>query len=598
MRRAHYLQRLKSARYPRELMAFDCETEPHYVDELTVEHKLVFGWACYSRWQHEAYWTDPQWFRFETGEELWQWVHETARPKKTTYIYSHNVNFDWQATSALQLLPTLGYQCDQAILEDPPNAFRFRGHGKSLRLLDSFNYFYASLKQIGDRIGLPKLDMPNDWLDPTLADQYCIRDTEIVLRAIQEWIAWLRRNELGSLAISLAAQSMNAYRYRFMDHDIYIDDNDKARALERRSYFGGRVEAWQVSTPVDSVTSLDINSMYPYVMREESYPVKLNTVLKRATPAELQRWLKVKCAVADVTIRTDEPAYPLREDDKLLFPVGEFRTVLTTPELKHALSARRVQAIHEVALYDHAPIFTSYMDTLYALRVEAMNAEDDTAVYFIKKMINSLYGKWAQRGGHEEIIGYTDDLSLRVEREFDLDTREEYRIRYIGGVITRRSLDTESRQSFPAISSHVTAHGRMLLWRLMQQAGLEHVYYVDTDSLHVDAFGLWNLLDEIDPQRLGALKVEKCIARAIYYGPKDYYLDGAQKTKGVRAKATEVARGEYEQDQFVSLRGACLRGHSGGPLVRRVRKKLRRVYTKGTVDASGRVLPFIRSETE
>lgn len=594
MRNPHYLPRLKTARYPRELIAFDCETEPHYHDEVTVEHRLVFGWACYSRWIEEQTWSEPQWHRFETGLELWEWVHETARPKQQTYIYSHNVNFDWQASAMLTNLPLLGYVCDQAILEDPPNAFRFRGHGKTLRLLDSFNYFYASLKQIGDRIGLPKLDMPDTWLSPEQSDAYCQRDTLIVLRAVQQWIAWLRDNGLGSLAISLAAQSMNAYRYRFMDHDIFLDDSEKARTLERKSYFGGRVEAYHVHTPIDSVTCLDINSMYPYVMRENTYPTKLRTVLTHATVEELHRWLRVCCLVADVTLTTNVPAYPERGDGKLLFPTGTFRTTLTTPELQHALTYAEIHEIHQVALYDHAPIFTKYMDDLYALRVEAMQQEDDTAVYFLKKMINSLYGKWAQRGGHEEIIAYTDDLSLRVEDEWDATDNVHYRIRYIGGVVTRRSLDTESRNSFPAISSHVTAHGRMMLWRLIEKAGRNHVYYTDTDSLHVDVFGLWNLLNEIDPQRLGALKVEKCIDRAIYYGPKDYFLDGEQKTKGVRARATEVERGVYEQEQFVSLRGSCIRQWSGGPLVRRTRKRLARVYTKGDVDASGRVLPFVR----
>lgn len=598
MRQPHYLAPLKTARYPRELMAFDCETVPRRIDDDTVEHRLLFGWVCYSRWVNESQWSDPIWHRFETGPELWEWVADTARPKQSTFIYAHNVNFDWQATSMLQVLPTMGWVCDQAILEDPPNAFRYRKGDKTLRLLDSFNYFYASLKDIGNRIGLPKLDMPDDWQSDELSDTYCQRDALIVLVAIQQWIAWLREHRLGSLAISLAAQSMKAYRYRFMTEPIFIDDNDKARAIERRSYCGGRVEAWQVGTPVDSVTSLDINSMYPHLMREHTYPTKLYGVYKDIRFSEMDRWRKRYLMAAHVELDTDEPVYPLRADNKLLFPTGRFRTTLCTPELLHAYDAGRVVRITQAALYEHAHIFRDYMDELYALRLEAMATGDDTAVYFLKKLINSLYGKWAQRGGHEEIIGYTDDLSLRVEDEIDLDTGERFRIRYIGGVITRRELTTESRESFPAISSHVTSYGRLLLWRLMQKAGIEHVYYLDTDSLHVDQFGLWNLLDEIDPTRLGALKVEKCISRAIYYGPKDYCLDGVQRTKGVRARATEVSRGVYEQEQFVSLRGACSRQWSGGPLVRRSRKNLSRVYSKGTVDATGRALPFVRSDID
>lgn len=594
-RKPHWLRPVKRAAYPRELIAFDTETAAVWLDDDTCENVLTFGWACYSRYIKESQWSEPKWFRFTTGQQLWEWIGNVSRPKQQTYVYCHNVNFDWQTTDMCRILPSLGWTCDQAIINDPPNAFRWRRDNKTLRLLDSFNYFYASLAQIGDRIDLPKLTSKHAYHFEILDDDYCRRDSLIVLRAVQQWIEWLRTNDLGSLAISLAAQSMNAYKHHFLHHNIYIDDNDDAQDLARLSYFGGRVEAWRVGVPVSNVYCLDVNSLYPYVMREQSYPVKLHGVYKRVRLAELSRWLDKYSVVATVLLDTREPAYPERGESKLLFPVGQFWTTLTTPELKHALAHNRIRECSTASIYDSAPMFREYMDTFYDLRLEAMHADDATATYFIKKLMNSHYGKWAQRGGHEEIIGYTDDYSLRVEDEIDIDTAKRYRIRYIAGVITSCSLDKESRESLPAISSHVTAYGRMLLWRLACIAGPENVYYMDTDSLHVHERAMHNLSSEIDATRLGALKLEKTIARAIYYGPKDYSLDGVRKTKGIRGNATEVEPGVFEQQQFVSLRGACSANWNGGPIIRRVRKRLSRVYTKGVVDASGNVLPFERS---
>jgi len=565
-------------------------------DPDTCEHRLAFGWACYSRWIKESRWSSPQWFRFTSGYDLWAWVSDQCRDKQQVWTYCHNVNFDWQITGMCQNLPRIGWECEQAIIEDPPNAFRWRKGRKSLRCLDSFNYFYAPLRDIGARLNLPKLTAKHAYDWEYLDDDYCRRDAEIVLVAIQQWIEWLRSNDLGGLAISLAAQSMRAYKHRFMDYPIYIDDNEQAIEMARASYVGGRTEAWTVGTPVHNITCLDVNSMYPHVMREGEFPTRLHGVYKSVQVHELARWLSEYALIAQVSLRTDQPVFPIRDSGKLIFPVGTFEATLCTPELAYALQHGLITSIARVAIYDKAPIFVSYIDTLFSLRLQAQQAGDKTADYYLKKLVNSHYGKWGQRGGKEEIIGHTNDLSLRVEDEYDLDTGQRYRVRYIAGVIMRRALDEESRESHPAICSHVTSAARMLLWRLACAAGLENVHYMDTDSLHVSTQGAASLSQYIDASRLGYLKVEKEIARAIYYGPKDYSLDGVRRTKGVRAAAIEVGRAEFEQQQWVSIRGACSLHWSGGPLVRRVRKKLKRVYTKGTVDANGRVLPFWRDD--
>lgn len=596
-RRAHWLQSIQTAPMPEELVVFDTETVERQLDESTVEHVLAFGWACRSHLSSKGNWCKPDWFRFEDARDFWKWLESRCRSKKAINVYCHNANFDWQTTNMCQILPELGWQCDAAIINDPPNYFRWRKGTKTLKLLDTTNYWRVPLRKIGARLGMEKLDLPANWSDKEQGDTYCRRDCEILLKALQEWIAWLREHDLGGLSISLASQAWTAYRHRFMDYPIFIDTNDDSHELARAAYYGGRTEAWTVGAILHNLRGVDINSMYPHVMRECEYPTRLHGVYRRVTLRELERWTRKYCVIAHVTLTTDEPIYPQRMKHGLVFPVGTFDTVLSTPELVHALRHGHIEHCYMASVYDKARIFTSFVDDMYEIRLGYMRAGDETATWYTKIMMNSLYGKFGQRGGHEEIIGRTDDLSLRVEDEIDLDTGKRYRIRYIAGLILSRSLDEESSYSHPAISAHVTAYARMLLWSMIKQAGFSNVHYMDTDSLHVTRAGLRNLRNKLDEHKLGYLKIEKLIDRAIYYGPKDYELDGVRTIKGVRANAREVERGVFEQDQWVSLRGSAAVAWSGGPLVRRIHKTYRRVYRKGNVSATGRVRPFVRERS-
>lgn len=592
MRKSHFISKIHSCSMPRELIVFDTETVERRVDSTTVEHVLAFGWALYSRLNDDGNWTTLEWFRFTEPQQLWYFITGKARDRNQLYTFCHNANFDWQVTAMCQLMPLEGWTCEKAIIEDPPNCFVWKQDQKKITCLDSTNFWPQALKKIGARIGLPKLEMPANWNDPALSDEYCKRDCEIVYRALLDWFAWLTKNDLGKFAISKAGQAFTAYRHRFMDHKIHIHDNEKAIELERASYMGGRTEAWTVGKSLTDLICVDFNGVYPFVMRNNVFPTKLLGVYSEPTISEFLDWLERYLVVAECWIQCESPIYPLRSKHGIVFPIGTYKTCLTTPEIKCAMERNHLLGITRAAVYESAPIFTRFIDTLYDLRLEFARSGDETGKYNTKVMTNSLYGKFGQRGGHDEIIGTTDDLSLRVEDEIDIDTGRRYRIRYIAGVIMSRSLDEEARESFPAIASHVTAYARRYLWETAERVGLANVHYMDTDSLHIDASSISNIADLIHEERLGALKIEKRINSAIYHGPKDYTLDAVAVIKGIKANAKLVEPSVYAQEQWVSLKGSLAVAHSGGPLVRRVQKRLKRQYKKGVVESTGRVRPF------
>lgn len=592
MRRAHWLRPIASATFPRHLVVFDTETVPVQVDEVTTEQVLSFGWAAKVNQANEESWTEPEWFRFTDAVELWKWLESQCPPKHVLSAFCHNANFDWQVGRMTSLLPQLGWSCESMVFEDPPNLFTWRKDGKTLKLLDTFNYWRESVASLGERLGLAKLPFPENWDNTEISDAYCKRDVEILIKALLNWIQLLRDRRLGGLGISIAQQSWKAYTHRFMDAPIYIDDNEDALALSRYAYYGGRVECLHVNQYLSNVYGLDFNSMYPAIMRNESLPTRLHGVYKRVKLAELERWLIKYAVIAEVSIETNEPVYPVRTEGKLLFPIGTFVTYLTTPELLYALENNHIRQCHTCAIYDKARIFTRFVNELYSLRQEFAQANDEIMKYYIKILMNALYGKFGQRGYVEEIIGECDPSLMHVEDEIDLSTGLRYRNRYIAGKIISTRREAESRYSLPAIPAHITAYGRMMLWQGLMTAGPENTYYMDTDSLHVNARGQDKLQSLMSETELGKLKVEKRIASAIYYGPKDYELDGVRTIKGIRKTAVEVEPGTFAQDQWVSLRGAIAIGHVGGPLIRRVERSLAREYSKGHVTSSGRVRPW------
>ena len=126
----------------------------------------------------------------------------------------------------------------------------------------------------------------------------------------------------------------------------------------------------------------------------------------------------------------------------------------------------------------------------------------------------------------------------------------------------------------------------------MRVAGLDNLYYCDTDSLMVNEAGLENLRPHIDKSELGMLKGECDSEDVTIHGLKDYSIDGSAKIKGIRKDAQEIDAGIFTQEQFRGLEGMIREGDLDRFLIRTVTKKLMRQYLKGQVAETGKGFPL------
>ncbi len=413
-----------------------------------------------------------------------------------------------------------------------------------------------------------------------------------MVKAMQELWRMVHKWELGNFAYTLAAQSFAAFRHRFMETPIFIDDNEFALKLSRKGYVGARTECFKIGKINETVYCLDINSQYPFVMANTPVPTRLITTRTRMTLDELTQLSEEFSVVSDVTLQVATPIYPKKIPGWTIFPVGKFRTVLNTPELQIALNRGEVVSIHRVAVYEKAVVFREYVNFFYGERMEAKVRGDETLAWLLKLFMNSLYGKFGQRGYNFEQLYKTTDESTEVWNEWDADKKCMHRYRRIAGVVEELQRESESRESFPAIAGHITSAARCLLLEFINTAGTENTFYCDTDSLFVNQRGFDNLSGRISENQLGWLKHEWTNDSVHIHGCKDYEVGERLTRKGVRGNAEKVANATFRQTSFRGFKGMIQAGDMDHMVIRQVTKHLTRVYSKGTVDREGLVHPL------
>jgi hypothetical protein len=521
----------------------------------------------------------------------------------TMRVLGHNVGYDLAATGGIQHLVNLGWRVDSLYEKGLTYILRLRGRDKrGLVFLSSTQYWNVKLQKLGDLFGLEKfVDIGHTEKDFEKLRVYCRRDVEIVVRAM-EWLQeFVQENNLGGMAATLPSLASKAFRHRFMPYAPVIHNYEPVLVLERAAYHGGRTDPWFIGQlPKDQTYhKVDVNSMYPDRMYRCRHPYKLVKLYPNGnTWATLQSFMKKYFVVADVTVDTPLPCVPRKDASlgKLTFPIGRFKTVLTSHELRLLTEAEIVQ-VRAIACYEDGDIFSSFVHFFYTERQKAKEKGETAKAELLKLLMNSLYGKFGQKSSEWVRVGDADPAITRCE-DILLPDGSEYKLRTFGGATWMNDgAVMESFDSFPAIAASVTSAARALLWKYITIAGIENVFYMDTDSLFVNDAGLSRLsaAGSMNEVELGSLKLEKSSNDVEIYGSKDYRFGAETKHKGIPADAKRVnVGGEEKALVWVWPKSATwLReGNLSGFENRAVLKNLVTKFNKGTITASGRVAPL------
>jgi len=395
--------------------------------------------------------------------------------------------------------------------------------------VDSYWLLRDKLRNIGKWVGISKgnedeseefyRDAPFETLR-----EYNEVDCVILYRAIEsfEEALW----DLGGmLKMTVASCSMELFRRRFLSRPI--ETSSFGNHIARNAYFASRVEVFEKECH-DS-WYYDVNSSFPYAMTYK-IPGEMTHHVHGRMPDNFDRIF-----ISDVEIDVRDahiPPIPTRLSGRLFFPVGSWRSWLTSVDIELLQRCGgRVTRVHETVAFESRDDLAEFATTLYDLRAKS----DGFMKIACKYVMNSAYGKFAE--GDEK-------RGIEIDPDNPGTKADGWEYLFPGCYIHTKKVPVPHEHV--AISAHITAIGRRTLFDYMSDTS--KVHYCDTDGFSTEDF-----LGPGEDKVLGALKLEKRIRHGEFVTQKVYRLDGDELDKGewkplgdkgVRAKG--FSRLEYE----------------------------------------------------
>jgi hypothetical protein len=602
-----------------DFIFFDTETSVISKTDKEEIQILKLGWALY--WNRL---TDEKEYKyFKDSNIFWDFVEnktESINPikndmvnKRIMFVYAHNTEFDFKICNGYrELLINRGWKLHNIYIEQSIFMLVVKKEDMVLCIYDTLNYVHRPLKDIGKALGLDKMEIDFNKCSMEYLSEYCKNDVEITYRFLRKLIEFLTDNGLSRLKPTAASIAFNAFRHKFYSKEnnpIYIHNIKPAIKLERDSYKGGITDCFKVGKFNENLVKLDINSMYPYIMKNTESPIRLSYFGKYTWDLSYLDFLLknkhiiIKCEF----VLPQKYAYILlkfKHDnlEKNGFLYGNLKGVLSTPEIEFVLKHGRIKYISEICIYDKSNIFNDFVDFFYRKRQEYIKDNNEIFSLICKMFLNSLYGKFGQRDTNYQMVE-KQAITNEIKKYTIYDINGEYTLIHIGDKIFKLSeSDENSYDSFVAISSLITAYARMYLIEMIMAIGRDNLYYCDTDCLIVKESAMPKLNAYINNTQLGKLKNEGITDYAEFYRPKFYLFKGELKCKGVKhdadkRKTLSDSSDEWiiEQDTFEKFKTSIKKGSIDCQRIVKTVKHMDKLYDKGHIIGKN-ILPFNSDE--
>jgi hypothetical protein len=399
---------------------------------------------------------------------------------------------------------------------------------------------------------------------------------------------------MGKFSLTKASQAMACYRHRFMDKKLHVHQSEDVIKLERLAYFGGRTECFRIGVqPVQPYVALDINSMYPFIMRNFKLPTKLVDYCVDVSIEKLRTILKTYSAIAEVIVDTDEPAYSVRGNQKIIFPIGRFKTFLCSGALEYAFEHGHVKEVMRASIYKNDYIFSGYVDHFYEKKSAYRTDGNLVMESLCKKFLNCLYGKFGERRWVESRSIVKDGQRYYRIDCYDQTTGDHWIEYKLFNTYFKKLYQIEGPRSIVSIPAHITEYARLLLWKIIKGIGVKNVYYCDTDSVIIRADDIVNVHYPMDNAELGCLGTKETFKTLEIWGCKHYTIGETVKIKGVPKTAQKLDEYRYGYYEFLGQSSHMEQKLDRVYKLKWTEKDVTPSYDKGIVNYDGIISPFV-----
>ena len=355
---------------------------------------------------------------------------------------------------------------------------------------------------------------------------------------------------------TISSLAFAIYRQHYLQENTIPITTGEVFDFIRQSYTGGSTDMYIPKFPFnlssDSIEQLkntdkddqklycyDVNSLYPYVMKTNKYPVgQINKFFGDITILDDKYWI----GDASVSTKKDlkHPYLQIHHKTenglRTVSPNGSFNMIIHKPEYHNALKDYDIQ-IKNGYCFEEKDIFSNFVENLYNLRKSYEKSHPMNLA--CKLLMNSLYGRFGMQPITQTQKFMNKNQFLEVCQNFTVNDFIDLGEKGLFVSYEDPKKYKNDHKVSVGIASAVTAYARTYMTKFKNNP-LFNLYYSDTDSIFTDKeLGLELIGDEI-----GKFKLEYIFTIAVFLGPKIYggiTTDGKIiiKIKGFK-KASEV----------------------------------------------------------
>lgn len=563
-RKTHWLRQNAAARIPRRVVCFD--TEAHLDRSIQrAEHSFRLASLTFDILDLDAQPAEPtQRLDFGTPRALWGYIASFTSPKHRTVAFAHNLSYDLRLTNGLGLLPEFGFECKAIALNTYSCWAQFSDGKRTLWLCDSLSFVPVALEKIGELTKTQKPPLPKDEDPDELWLERCRADVEITREAILRVLQFLRRDDLGDFRLTGAAQATAAFRHRFLrPKSLLVHDDDEALDAERRAAWAGRAEVWTHGQTSATVYEYDYEYAYTRLAYDLEVPTKLLASHSGIPWARLERVMDKYAVIADCVIRTEMPLVPTTYGGRIIWPVGTFRTTLWDHELRLLQRHGYAAEITKYWFYKRGPLLREWAEWMMGKLNQDASQLDPVVRLMLKDWSRALIGRFGLRYSSMDLIANLERNDVCQRGVWNADDGCEETHLQLGRQLFQQGERVESPNSTPMVMSAIMSASRVRLWDAMQVAGLENIFYVDTDGVIVGRAGSRRLDDAINQGSLPGMRRKAAYSGGSFRAPRNIDLGEQRRVSGAPRKAERLAAGVYRGEIWESLPAALRLRHIG-----------------------------------
>src|SRR6185437_6131380 len=370
-----------------------------------------------------------------------------------------------------------------------------------------------------------------------------------------------------------------------------IDPAEDARANDRLAIYGGRRETWRWGKlQPGTYHELDFERAYQTIMATMPLPRKRGRWFdhldldSRLIDDPAQQW----GIIAECDIETDSPRWPCRlsvtptdppptapadntspppsQKERVLYPVGRFRTVLAGPDIAEARRLGCLRAVRHGQV--HQLGFAARPWAVWSLAAQDDPGTPAVVRLALKHQGRAVAGKWAARAWSKQIIGASTTYGWAYEDVFIHETQTRGAIIDLAGTKFLSIPGTDGDNAYPAVLAWIESYTRVALRRAIEPLGASIIIQCATDGMIVDTTAM-TTADTMTEAAAGTgithrgglretlaatyettaplrLRAKTAYRNVEVVGPQHLTLDGRKRWSGVPGSATKQADGSYQ----------------------------------------------------